>query len=194
VLAGIHPVHRKHNPYRLAHYKPHLHELDTTGLFFPMSVRDVSKFENLNSDISVSVLIFEERQLIPLYRSPHKNGKHTIHLLLLSDGNTQHYTLIKKLSRLVSGRSNHQHQTHVCPYCLHCFRYEHCLEKHIPKCSIHKPQVVTFPEGSDAVLYYKATQKNFQYCTSSMSTSKVFCHRPRTRIPSTSKFRPAFVV
>jgi len=138
-----------------------LHELNATGLSFPMSVRDVPKFENLNPDISVSVLVFEERQLIPLYLSPHRNRKHTIHLLLLSDENTQHYTLVKNLSRLVSGRTKRQNQTYVCPYCLHCFRYEHCLENHIPNCSVHKPQVVTFPEGEDAVLYYKATQKEF---------------------------------
>jgi len=61
----------------------------------------------------------------------------------------------------VSGRTKCGNKTHVCPYCLHCFAYEHCLENHIPNCSIHKPQVVTFPEGEDAVLYYKATQKKF---------------------------------
>jgi len=73
VLAGIYPVHFKQHPNRLAHYKPHLHELNTTGLSFPMSVRDVLKFENLNPNISVSVSVFEDRQLIPLYLSPHRN-------------------------------------------------------------------------------------------------------------------------
>ena len=122
IVAGIHPIDRKQNPNRLTHYKLHLHQLNTTGLSFPMPVRDVSKFENLNPNISVSVLVFEERQLIPLYLSPHRNRQHTIHLLLLSDGNTQHYTLIKNLSRLVSGRTRHVGETYVCPYCLHCFR------------------------------------------------------------------------
>ena len=144
ILAGIYPVDR--NPNRLTHYIPHLHELNTTGLSFPMSVRDVPKFENLNPNISVSVPVFEERQLISLYLSPHRNRQHTVHLLLLSDGNTQHYTLIRNLSRLASGRTKHDGETHVCPYCFHCFRYEHCLDNHIPNCSIHKPQVVTFPE------------------------------------------------
>ena len=106
----------------------HLHELNITGLSFPMSVRDVPKFENLNPNISVSVSVFKERQLIPLYLSPHRNRQHTVHLLLLSDGNTQHYTLIRNLSRLVSGRTKRQNQTYVCPYCFHCFRYEHCLD------------------------------------------------------------------
>jgi len=161
VLAGIHPVDRERIPNRLTHYKPHLHELNTTGLSFPMSVRDVPKFENLNPNISDSVLVFEERQLISLYLSPHRNRKHTIHLLLLYDGNTEHYTLIKNLSHLVSGRSSHQHHTYVCPYCLQCFAQQHCLENHLPDCSIHEPQAVTFPEGEDGVLYYKASQKEF---------------------------------
>jgi len=159
ILAGIYPV--DHNPNRLYHYTPHLHKLNTTGLSFPMSVRDVPKFENLNPNISVSVTVFEERQLIPLYLSPHRNRQHTLHLLLLSDGNTQHFTLIRNLSRLVGGRTNHQHQTYVCPYCFHCFAQEHCLNNHIPNCSTHKPQVITFPEEEDAVLSYKATQKEF---------------------------------
>ena len=161
VLAGIYPVNREQHPNRLTHYKSHRHELNTTGLSFPMSVRDVPKFENLNPNISVSVSVFEERQLIPLYLSPHRNRQHTIHLLLLSDGNTQHYTLIRNLSQLVSGRTKHDGETHVCPYCLHCFAQEHCLENHIPNCSIHKPQVVTFPEEKDATLSYKDIQKEF---------------------------------
>ena len=127
-----------------------------------MSVRDVPKFENLNPNISVSVSVFEDRQLIPLHLSPHRDRQHTVHLLLLSDGNTQHYTLIRNLSRLVGGRSKHNGETHVCPYCMHCFRYEHCLNNHIPNCAIHKPQVITFPEEEDAVLSYKDIQKNFR--------------------------------
>jgi len=126
-----------------------------------MSVRDVPKFENLNPNISVSVSVFEERQLIPLYLSPHRDRQHTIHLFLLSDGNTQHYTLIRNLSRLVSGRTKHDGETHVCPYCLHCFAYEHCLNNHIPNCAIHKPKVITFPEEEDATLSYKDIQKEF---------------------------------
>ena len=156
ILAGIYPVNFTHNPNRLSHYKPHLHELNTVGLTFPMSIRDVPKFENLNPDISVSVLVFEERQLIPLYLSPHRNREHTLHLLLLSDGNTQHYTIVRNLSRLVSGRTNHNGKTHVCPYCLHCFYFKHTLDTHILNCAIHKPQVITFPEEEDAFLSYKA--------------------------------------
>ena len=161
ILAAIYPVDFKRGAHRAHHYRRHLKELVTNDLSFPMKVRDVPKFENLNEQISVSVFVYEDRQLIPLYSSPHRNRQHTIHLLLLSDGEKRHYTLIKNMSRLVAGRTNHRGVTHVCPYCIHCFRYKHTLDKHIPHCSIHNPQVITFPEEEDATLSYKDIQKEF---------------------------------
>ena len=77
VLAGIHPVER--NPDRFSHYRPYLNELNTKGLSFPLKVRDVPKFENQNLNIAVNVLILEDRQLIPLYSSAHRNRQYTIH-------------------------------------------------------------------------------------------------------------------
>ena len=71
ILAGIHPA--KDHVDRLHHYKPYLNELNTTGLSFPLKVRDVPKFESQNSHLAVNVLVFEDRQLIPLYSSPHRN-------------------------------------------------------------------------------------------------------------------------
>ena len=161
ILAGIYPVHYTYTPNRPHQYKPHLQELNTTSLTFAMYVRDIPKFENLNPNISVSVLAFQERQLIPLYLSAHINRQHILHLRLLSNSNTQHYTLIRNLSRLVSGRTKSHCPAFVCPYCLHCFAQQHTLDNHLPNCSIHKPQVVTFPEEEDAELSYKSTQKEF---------------------------------
>jgi len=124
-------------PSRTYHYSPYLYQLNTDGLSFPLPVKDVSKFENQNSDIAVSVGTCEDRQLIPLYISPHRNRKYTIHLLLLSDEKTHHYTYVKNSSRLVTGRTKHGKQTYVCPYCFHCFSYQHVLGKRIPDCSTH---------------------------------------------------------
>ena len=122
-------------------------------LSFPLKVRDVPKFESQNSHLAVNVLAFEDRQLIPLYSSPHRNREHTIHLLLLSDdkSNSHHYTFITNLSRLVAGRTKTKNKTHICPYCLLCFAHQHTLDNHLPNCSIHKPQSMCFPkEGEDA--------------------------------------------
>ena len=115
VLAALHPVDGKSHPNRLYHYKPYENELNTTGLTYPLPLSQVPKFETLNPNISVSVLVYEERQLIPLYTSPHRQRKHTIHLLLISDDTKHHYTTVRNLSRLVCGRTKHEHKTHVCP-------------------------------------------------------------------------------
>ena len=62
----------------------------------------------------------------------------------------------------MAGRTKDTHKTHVCPYCLQCFKRKHTLDNHLPNCSIHKPQVMTFPtEGEDANLYYKDIRKEF---------------------------------
>ena len=47
----------------------------------------------------------------------------------------------------------------VCEYCLHCFARERTLIEHLPQCSVHAPQVVTYPKPEDATLHYTAVQK-----------------------------------
>ena len=154
-------VDRKNDPNEICHYKKHLPELNIRGLSFPLPPRDVKKFEELNPSIAVSVLVYEEHQLVPLYSSPHRNRTHIVHLLLLTDGDSYHYTLIRDMSRLVAGRTKHNGLTHVCPYCLHPFTQQHVLDNHIFNCSIHKPQAVSFPEEADASLYYKSVNKEY---------------------------------
>jgi len=158
ILAHIHRVESKQNPSCTYHYRPHLSELVTTGLSFPLAVKDVAKFERLNEDIAVNVMTFDGRQPIPLYVTPHRQRNHVVNLLLLTDDqtNTHHYVLIRDLSRLVRGRTKNGGKAFVCPCCLHCFRREHTLTEHIPQCSVHAPQVVTYPKPEDATLHYTA--------------------------------------
>ena len=52
-----------------------MHELSTTGLNFPLKFSDTPKFENLNSTISVNVLVYENKEVFPLYASKHRDRK-----------------------------------------------------------------------------------------------------------------------
>ena len=76
ILAHIHRVEPERNPSHVRHYRPHLSELDTTGLTFPLPVKDVAKFERLNKDIAVNVMTFDERQPIPSMSRP-TDGENT---------------------------------------------------------------------------------------------------------------------
>jgi len=106
-------------------------------------------------------MTFDERQPIPLCVTPHRQRRHVVNLLLLTDDekNAHHYVLLRDLSRLVRGRSKYHGKAFVCQFCLHCFAREHTLTEHIPQCSVYAPQVVTYPKPDDAVLYYTAIQK-----------------------------------
>lgn len=86
------------------------------------------------------------------YLSNEKSRDHIITLLLLdSDGSDRrHYVWVKNLSRLVSGRSRHDHKTHVCLSCLQPFTSERVLADHSRCCLMHKPQQVVYPDPNDA--------------------------------------------
>ena len=111
---------------------------------------------------------FEDRELIPLYISPHRDREHTIHLLI-SDDITSHYTFIRNLSRLVAGRTKRNGQAHICPYSFHCFREKHTLENHLPHCSTNTPQVINIPRrGETRFSRIRSPVKSFPSSTSCM--------------------------
>src|SRR5207245_1368239 len=51
----------------------------------------------------------------------------------------------QSLSRLFSSKTNHEHKSFVCHYCLHRFSKEYNLKKHLPDCSTHAPCRISFP-------------------------------------------------
>ena len=112
-------------------------------------------FEKLNPDISINVLCKgDEGGYVPLYVSKERNRRHHVNLFLLEEkdehGNkVQHYIWIKDLSRLVCGRTNHQHRTYVCNHCLHPFWKQEVLERHTPNCERHPPEHVKYPNSKN---------------------------------------------
>ena len=97
ISAALHPATSNlNNPYT---YTKYLCELDMTGIETPVSLSSIPKFESQNPAISVNVLVYEKNDLIPVYTSKFLNERpHHINLLLLSEGDKFHYTLIKSFS------------------------------------------------------------------------------------------------
>ena len=131
ILAAKHLA--THNPSRIQHYPPHLHELVTSDLTFPLPVCDILKFENANADISVNVCGYKDGKLIPLYVTPRRHRNLYVNLLLLKN---YHYVLIRHLSRLVARRNKNDGRSFVCPFCIHCFICKNVLLKHMPNCHV----------------------------------------------------------
>ena len=151
ILASIHPLGYKDTSNSPSKYKPYMHEINLKGLKFPLILKDVKKFERQNPTVSVNILQWTENQALTLQVTEYRDRPHHVNLLLSHDNKTSksHYTLVRDLSRLVAGRTKTHAKAHVCPYCLYCFTNPNLLKNHIPECSIHPVQKITFPEPTD---------------------------------------------
>src|ERR1043165_2171834 len=125
VLSAIYPVEK--DPQRPSKYRAHLKKLDFTGIKFPVKVTDIDKFERQNLRVSVSVFGWD-RGLYPIRVSNLLSPtKHNVDLLLLSDGENQHYVWIKDLGRIINKHNKHEHKLFPCRLCLHPFSRQDLL-------------------------------------------------------------------
>ena len=105
---------------------------DWSGLEFPVSIKDIGKFETRNN-ISVNILTVEGRDIY-IHRKGWRMGRE-INLLMVSEDGIRHYTAIKSLSRLLfSNNSNTKCKQHFCMNCLQGFMQESSRDQHQVYC------------------------------------------------------------
>ena len=85
-------------PPRVSNLRKFTDNYDWSGLEFPVSIKDIGKFETRNN-ISVDVLAVEGRDIY-IHRKGRKMLGREINLLMVSEDGIRHYTAIKSLSRL----------------------------------------------------------------------------------------------
>ena len=113
----------------------HTNKLILNGLEFPMKIKDIPKFENLNN-LNVNVFELTGPVLTPIHIN--KNYLQSqIDLLLFEN----HYCLITKLHCLLNKDS---HMKWVCRRCLTAFSSEDILNHHIDRCQKQQPTNITF--------------------------------------------------
>ena len=94
-----------------------------------------------------------EEGVYPLHISRYRYKPH-VNLLLISQGSTQHYCLIKNLNKLLAHQTKHSRQTHFCPYCMHGFVRDSLLQNHLLHCKHHSPQRVEMPSEKNKWLKF----------------------------------------
>jgi hypothetical protein len=157
VLCGLHPI--KSNPQRVEHYKKYEHELNVNDLSFPLNIRQVKKFENLNPTISVNVFAYDGKVgVYPLHITAHKNRQH-VNMLLLSQGDKSHYVTIRSMSKLLRQKNSYHCAKFHCNYCLHGFTRQDLLDRHVVDCEKQGLQKVKLVEEKDRWLKFKSIQK-----------------------------------
>ena len=69
------------------------------GIEYPVSLKDIDKFENQNPTISITVFGHKEKGVHPLRNSDNMDREHKIRLMLIEKDGVQHYCLVKNQSR-----------------------------------------------------------------------------------------------
>ena len=133
-LAYLFPV--ENNKNITSSYSKHFDKFNLEGLEFPMKVKDIPKFENLNIGLCINVFELTGTVLTPI----HVNKNYLqpqIDLLLYQN----HYCLITKLHCLINKDS---HMKHVCRRCLAAFSSQPVLIDHMERCKNQQPTKITF--------------------------------------------------
>ena len=124
--------------------------LDWSGLKFPVKLDHIVIFEKFNPSISINVFGFEG-DVYPLRLSKSKSEQN---LLLISDGEKQHYCLIKSLSRLLSSQvSGHKESNSFCLNCLNHFPNEEKLKIHEEYCLKNQAIKIEMPEEGSFISF-----------------------------------------
>ena len=87
------------HPERVSNLREFADNYDWSGLEFPVSLKQIGKFEAKNN-ISVNVLGSEGKDIYIL-RNSNRSDYREINLLMISEDGINHYTVIKSLSRLL---------------------------------------------------------------------------------------------
>ena len=121
--------------------------LNMEGIEYPVSLKDLNKFEQQNPTISITVLGYEGKSVYPLRNSHNTDREHNIILMLIEEGGVKHYCLVKNPSRLFSSQvSNHNEKHHFCLRCLNAFWSEEALNNHQEYCDKHEAVKIEMPK------------------------------------------------
>ena len=139
------------NPERISKLKRFEKGFDWSGIGFPVSVKDISKFEFRNQ-VSINLLAIEGKQIYIC----RKGGNHEriINLMIISKNNRKHYVAIKSLSRLLSSENTkHKGKEYFCNNSLQGLKEESSRDEHICYCIDNESVKVEMPHKNLIVQY-----------------------------------------
>ena len=106
--------------------------LNMEGIEYPVSLKDIDKFEKQNQSICIIVFGYDGKSVYPLRNSNNVDRGHKIRLMLIEENGVNHYCLIKNISALLSSQiSKHKCKTYFCDRFL---RTKSVTKKEMNKC------------------------------------------------------------
>ena len=137
------------DPQRVSNLKKFEKDFDWSGMKFPVSVKDIRKFEAKNK-ISINLLAIEDKEVYICRKGV--NYKRAINLMILPENNRNHYVAIKSLSRLLSSKNTkHKGKEYFCMNCLQGFKEESSKDEHMRYCLDNETVKVEMPHKKPIV-------------------------------------------
>ena len=128
-----------------------LNNLDQIVLGFPVSFKDISKFEFRNQ-ISINLLATEGKEIYICRKGG--NYERAINVMIISESNRKHYIAIKSLCRLLSSKNtNHKGKECFCMNCLQGFKEVNSRDEHIVYCMNNESLKVEMSRKNPIVQY-----------------------------------------
>ena len=185
VLASLHPV-TDIAAERVVHYTEFEHELDMSGIDYPVTIASVSKFEKQNN-ISVNVFGIEENEIFPMYTTKVKEAIHHVNLLCLTNDKKSHYCLITNLNYFLARTKSNKKQHFFCHFCMQGFTRQDILNDHIAYCSKYDAQNVQYPSDLENILEFKSYEKKLKVPFCIYADFECFARKIDTCLPDPAK-------
>ena len=160
LLRYLHPVQK--NASRINDLREYKNDLNFKGIYFPLKVKDIQKFENQNPDLpGINVFSINDNNKIYPLRLNQKDAKKSIDLFLFSKDENQHYSLIKNFSRLARSQitSDTTRKIHICKKCFTHFTKKYLFKKHSRYCSKNETVAVKMPTKNTILKFQNHFQK-----------------------------------
>ena len=121
--------------------------LNMEGIDYPVSLKDINKFEKQNPNITIMVLGYEGKNVYPHRNSVIIDRDYNIILMLIEEGVVKHYCLVKSITRLLSSQaSNGKRKQHFCLRCFNPFWCQEALDKHKEYCNEYEAVKIELPK------------------------------------------------
>ena len=155
VLRALYP--KDNHPERIyKDLKSKQDSINMKGIYYPVNLKAIDRFETQNPNISISVVGYNEVDRVhPLRVSKYTGCDYDIVLLLLKEAvkgengeikEKTHYTLVKNKSALITSQiNNHEHKRHLCLNCFNSFNSPETLEKHKEYCYENESVKILMP-------------------------------------------------
>ena len=154
VIAAMNWEEIGNKPERVSKLRRYEGDFDWSDIEFPVSFRDINKFER-NNEIGVNILAVENKKIYICRKG--KDYDRIVNLILTADvenPNKKHYVAVKSLSRLLSKQnSKHKEAQHFCTNCLNGFESEIIRDEHYEYCRSKDSGRVEMPTKNSIVKY-----------------------------------------